>query len=1779
MTADNTHRALLARAAAEIKALQARLDAAADATPIAVIGVGCRFPGGADGADAYWRLLAAGGDGIRPVPDGRWDMDRLYDPEPGRPGRLYTRAGGFLDDVDRFDAGLFDIPDAEADSMDPQQRLVLETGWAALEHAGIAPATLRGSRTGVFVGIGLDDYARLMQAEGVGTDRIDPYRGTGTGFCFAAGRLSYVLGLQGPSLSLDTACSSSLVAAHLACQSLRAGECDMALAGGVNLILSPDLTIYLCGLRALAPDGRSKTFDASADGYGRGEGAGFVVLKRLDDALAAGDRVLAVIRGSAVNHDGASSGLTVPNGEAQQTVIRAALAQARVQPSSVTYVETHGTGTSLGDPIEVAALGAVYGPGRVRPLHLGAVKAHIGHLEPAAGIAGLIKLALSLHHATLPPQRPVERLNPAIDLDAIQARLATTAQPWTGERLGAISAFGLSGTNAHMVLAGVETVTAPASRARPLHVLALAAGTPAALAADAHSIVTSLASASDAEVADRTAAVSRTRNGLRYRRVLVGTAAEIASAALSSPPPARVGAAPQVAFLFSGQGAQYAGMGRGLYETEPLFRTALDQCAALCADLGVPLLDILYPADPADRRIDHTGFTQPALFSLSVALLALWRSWGVSPAAVMGHSVGEFAAAYAAGVLGLEDALALVVERGRLMGALPTGGAMAAVAASIDRVGPLVAADPARLAIAGLNAPDELVISGIAEAVQRAGAVLRGEGVRVRDLTVSHAFHSPLMDPVVDAFAACAAGCDMADPAIALVSNVTGGFADAGLLRDPAYWGRHLRQPVRFADGMAALIAAGCTHFVEIGPGAALLGLGRRMAGDANPDLRWLPSLRAGQQDGRVVLGSLGTLYEEGAAIDWAAVHRGFADPSARAPTYPFQRKRHWFRPSRVRTDIQATGGAALVGTRHRSPARTVEYQSRFDLGTQPILGDHVVYGRAVVSGPTLVSLMMEAARDLLDGQPAEASAIAFLEPVILTDAISRTVSLTLVPDGPGRWRAELQSLIDGADENAWTLHATAIIAQANAPADAAPSLELVRARCPDLVTGRALYNDVQTRVGFTFGRSYLWVDTIWRREGEAIGRMRAPEPSDRRDGSFTFHPGLHDSCYQVFGAASQSVMGTDLSVAVIPVGVDLFRFFGDASGDLVCHAVLWPGEAGRDDMFAGDFTLYDAATGRVVAEARGLRLRRARRDVMMRALSAGDAGPLYRLDWKKLAPPVAAKAGRWLLVGDDAAPLAEALRAGGAASVQIVGLDGLAGSLAAEADGVVFLPSENADARTVIEPALKIVQAVTGAPGTPRLWLITRAGDVTHATLWGLGAVAALEQPGRWGGLVDLSAPGPVDWRAVAAHLLAGGAEDRVRISQGAVEAARLVPASPAGMPPAIRADAGYLVTGGLGELGLATAEWLLGQGARHITLTGRRGGVVPASLAAQGADIRVVAVDVTDRAAMANLIGEMDGVQRPVLAGLFHAAGTLADRTLTGLDWATTEPVLSPKLTGALLLDELTRDRGLDLFVCYSSGASVIGSPGQGNYAAANAALDALCRRRAALGHAALSINWGPWAGGGMAAVRDADAWTSRGVRPFTRAEGMALIGSALSSGLAQVAVLPIDWGRYLSGVGASRAGLFDSVRPRAKVDAGAEQNVFADWQVRLEGAAPERRREVLEDLLRPALIAATGLPAGMEVPARKGFFDLGMDSLMAIEFRNRLQSLLGRPLPATLILDRANLHALAGYLLEHLFTLAESPTPAPVVAAATSHADLDTLTDDELTSLLIQELEDTR
>ncbi|HEY7508770.1 MAG TPA: type I polyketide synthase, partial [Vicinamibacteria bacterium] len=835
-------RSVLRDALVRLDEMRARLEEAERARnePIAIVGLGCRFPGGAADPAAYWRLLRDGVDAVGEVPRDRWDADACYDPDPEAPGKTYARHGAFLPALDRFDAAFFGISPREAARMDPQQRLLLEVAWEALEDAGLANERLEGSRTGVFVGITTNDYGQLLRRE---RDDVDLYSLTGNLLHFAAGRLSYALGLQGPALSVDTACSSSLAAVHLACLSLRAGECAIALAGGVNAILSPEITIGNSKGRMLARDGRCKTFDASADGYVRGEGCGLVVLKRMGDALADGDRILAVVRGSALNQDGRSSGLTVPNKLAQEAVIRAALRAADVSPADVDYVEAHGTGTPLGDPIEVRALGAALGEGRApeRPLAIGSVKTNLGHLESAAGIAGLIKVVLALGHGEIPPHLHLRERNPYVAWDELPLVIPTTRTPWPSSgrpRLAGVSSFGASGTNAHVIVQEAPRApAAPAAPDRPAHLLTLSAKTEPALAALAARFQSFLAAEPLGSFADVCHSASTGRAHFPHRLAVVAESAASAADRLAAwregrdPAAALTGVAPAsrpaIAFLFSGQGSQYPGMGRELYAHEPVFRAAIDRCAqALEGALEHPLSTVLFPAPGETTPLHDTAYAQPALFALQYALVELWRSWGIVPAAVMGHSVGEYAAACAAGVFGLEEGLGLVAERGRLMQSLPRDGAMVAVSAAEERVrGALVPG----AAIAAVNGPADVVVSGRAAAVGAVVDALAAQGVRTQALRVSHAFHSDRMDPILDAFEQAAARVACARPRLKLVSNLDGRLVEDAV--DAGYWRRHAREAVRFAEGMAVLEAAGAQAFVEIGPGSALLGLGRRCLG------------------------------------------------------------------------------------------------------------------------------------------------------------------------------------------------------------------------------------------------------------------------------------------------------------------------------------------------------------------------------------------------------------------------------------------------------------------------------------------------------------------------------------------------------------------------------------------------------------------------------------------------------------------------------------------------------------------------------------------------------------------------------------------------------------------------------------------------------------------------------------------------------------------------------------------------------------------------------------
>ncbi|MBE9169286.1 acyltransferase domain-containing protein [Pleurocapsales cyanobacterium LEGE 06147] len=884
--------------------------------PIAIIGIGCRFPGAKD-VDSFWSLLRQGKDAITEVPKDRWDINLFYDPEPAKPGKINSRWGGFLERVDRFDPGFFGISPREVEYIDPQQRLMLEVSWEALENAGLVPQKLSGSRTGVFIGISGSDYDRLGCRDFA---NLCAYSGTGNSPCIAANRISYLLNLRGPSVGIDTACSSSLVAVHLACQSLRSGESDLCLVGGVNLILWPGPSITFSQAQMIASDGRCKTFDDAADGYVRGEGCGVVVLKRLKDALADGNNIQGLIRGSAVNQDGTSNGLTAPNGPAQQAVIRQALENAGVAPAQISYVEAHGTGTSLGDPIEVKSLKAVLMEERKpdRPCWIGSVKTNIGHLEAAAGIAGLIKVVLQLQYGEIAPHLHLKQLNRYIRLEGTPLSIPTQCQPWSrssSSRLAGVSSFGFGGTNCHVILEEAPVQILPTSEIdRPWHVFTLSAKSEKALRELAQRYEKFLVSHPGVSLADVCFTTNTGREQFDHRlaiptetSVQLGQQLEAFATEkkTSGPIEGRVSSRkpPEIAFLFTGQGSQYVGMGHQLYETQPTFRAALDRCDEILRPfLERSLLEVLYPdayssnskSKIQNSKLDETAYTQPALFAIEYALFQLWQSWGITPKIVMGHSVGEYVAACVAGVFGLEDGLKLIAERARLMQALPKKGTMVAVFGNEQLVRAALQPYTEKVAIAAINGPESVVISGQRDCIKAAIATLAAKGIKSKTLKVSHAFHSPLMEPMLKDFKRVASKVTYSSPQIDLISNLTGNLATAEIAT-PEYWCRHILQPVRFSQSIDSLARQGYEIFVEIGPKPVLLGMGRHCLPDVEKrHFAFLPSLHPGYSDWQSMLQSLATLYVSGVPIDWSGFDRDYPRRLLQLPTYPFQRKRYW---------------------------------------------------------------------------------------------------------------------------------------------------------------------------------------------------------------------------------------------------------------------------------------------------------------------------------------------------------------------------------------------------------------------------------------------------------------------------------------------------------------------------------------------------------------------------------------------------------------------------------------------------------------------------------------------------------------------------------------------------------------------------------------------------------------------------------------------------------------------------------------------------------------------
>lgn len=1039
---------------------QAAPDQRVETDAVAIIGLGCRFPG-ANNSEEFWQMLHNGVDGISEVPLTRWDIDTYYDPMPATPGKMNTRWGGFLKDIDQFEPSFFSISPREAISMDPQQRLLLEVAWETLEYAGIAAQKIAGSPTGVFIGISSDDYSRQQYKN---PRQIDAYAGTGNAHSIAANRLSYALDLRGPSVAMDTACSSSLLAVHQACQSLRNGECQLALAGGVNIILTPDLTITFSQARMMSSDGHCKTFDESADGYVRGEGCGLVLLKPLADAQRDGDNVLAIIRGSAVNQDGRSNGITAPNGPSQEAVIKQALQNARVTPEQISFVETHGSSTPLGDPIEVAALKAVLMQQRTseQPCILGAVKTNVGHLESAAGIAGLLKTVLSLHKGEIAPNLNFKKLNPHIALEGTTFVLPTQVQPWPERerRLAGVSAFGFGGTNVHMIVeAAPEAKKVVNDIERPQHLLTLSARSEQALLALAKRYQTQLSQTRDMpSVADICYTANTGRTHFPYRLAIgAGSTLQLRERlATFSAGKANAGmqsgyVSPQteakLAFLFTGQGSQYTGMARQLYETQPTFRRTLDRCdEILRAYLEQPLLSVIYPDAGISSPLNETMYTQPALFALEYALAELWRSWGIEPDIVLGHSIGEYVAACIAGAFSLEDGLKLIAARGRLMQELPERGSMLVAFAEPARLASLLEAYQGQVAIAVINGPNNTVLSGNYAALQSIIQRLGTEGIETHAMTVSHAFHSPLMEPMLESFKQIAQEIQFKPLQLPLVCNLNGQLLSVGETMDAEYWRQQTRGTVQFAAGMQTLAQVGCDIFLEVGPSATLINMGKRSL--VNNSGIWLASLRQEQNDWQMLLNSAATLYVHGVDLNWSGFDKDYQRQVLALPSYPFERQSYWFDTTAQAEGTEQTASRTAgesstsqqANTTHGlqrhplldtyvavvHPAHIHVWESALEKRRLPYLNDHRIQGAIALPISAYVEMAQAATTEAFGKGKHVLKEIELKKLLLLPEKGSQKVQVILSSDSNEQVSFHIYSHVaDTASNQDWTLHAT----------------------------------------------------------------------------------------------------------------------------------------------------------------------------------------------------------------------------------------------------------------------------------------------------------------------------------------------------------------------------------------------------------------------------------------------------------------------------------------------------------------------------------------------------------------------------------------------------------------------------------------------------------------------------------------------------------------------------------------------------------------------------------
>ncbi|ANS69489.1 polyketide synthase type I [Streptomyces lincolnensis] len=1741
--------------------------------PIVIVAMGCRYPGDVGSPEDLWQVVTEGRDTISDFPADRgWDLAGLYHPDPDRPGTSYTRHGGFLHRAGEFDAGLFGISPREALATDPQHRLLLETSWEVWERAGIGRDSLRDSDTGVFVGVMHSDYSALFNRPD-----LEAHLGLGNARSVASGRISYVYGLRGPSITLDTACSSSLVALHWAVRALRSGECSLALAGGVTVMSTPKPFTVFSRQRGLAPDGRCKSFSASADGTAWSEGVGLVLLERLSDARRHGHPVLAVLRGSAVNSDGASNGLSAPNGQAQQRLIAQALADAGLRADDVDAVEAHGTGTRLGDPVEAGALLAAYGRDRGAnrpPLWLGSVKSNLGHTQAAAGVAGVIKMVQALRHEHLPRSLHAQSPTPHVDWSTGRVELLARARPWPAtrdrRRRAGVSAFGISGTNAHVILeeapplhdgpAEVPQTARPRTGTTAPSALAgapwlLSGADEGALRAQARRLAAHLAARPGLSAADVGLSLAVSRSALAHRAMVpVGDPARIPEA-LEALAEGREGvgvvravAEPglRTAFLFAGQGAQRARMGAGLSTAFPAFAAAFDEvCRELDGHLEQPLGQVLSAAEGSPRAalLDRTDFTQAGLFAFEVALFRLLESWGVRPDFLAGHSVGELAAAHVAGVLDLADAAQLVAARGRLMHALPEGGAMVALHATEEEAAAELAGAGDRVAIASVNGPRSTVISGARDAVLAVAARFEARGRRTVRLRVSHAFHSPLVEPALDDFRRVAEGLAFRPPRIPVVSTVTGRPADPDDLCSAEYWVRHARRPVRFADAVGWLGEQRVSAFLEIGPGPVLTAAAEdclTRPDGGGPVL--VAATRGGEEEPRSLLSAVARLHVHGVHVDWPAVFAGSGARRIDLPTYAFQRRRYWLDAPPLPTT--AAADTPLLGPAFAVPGtdRTV-FTGLLSPSAHPWLADHVVGGSVLVPATALVELALRAGEELGCGALDE---LVVLAPLTAASA-ARVQVVVGAPDGTGRRPVDVHARSDDpgtGPDPAWTRHATGMLAPA--PAEPPPTEQDLTVWPPQGATEIDLSDAYDTLAdgGLAYGPAFRGVRAVWRRGDDLFAEVRLPEAESAVGDRFGIHPALLDAALH---APLLAGSGHELGAVRVPFAWSGVRLYATGAS----HVRVRVAPSGPDTV---SVTLADGA-GRAVARVESLTLRElpdgaggSAADVVRRAL--------FREDWVAVELS-RADAGPWTLVGPDELDLRSILP-------DVVGAAGSSPKVVVIT--AVAPVQEHGPPAAVHQVTARVLRALQDWQDDPRtagarLLVVTRDAtadtpDLAGAAVWGLVRAAQAETPGRI--LLADTDGRPESLRALPAAVATG--EPQLSVRAGTLTAPRLTgaAAAPSGDVPAFDPDGTVLITGGTGALGSATARHLVtSYGVRHLLLAGRQGPSAPdaaelrGALEELGAEVRVVACDVTDRAALTELVKGC----APDLTAVVHCAGVLDDGVLAALTPERLAAVLRPKADAAWWLHELTRDLDLSAFVLFSSVSGLLGRAGQGNYAAANAFLDALARHRAGLGLPALSLAWGPWeTERGMTA----GALQGRGevLRALSVEQGLALFDAALGAGEPVLAPVLVDRAGLRSAEGSREAvppllrGLVGSRGPVAPASRPEESSEAEQpwqpgaWRTVLAGLPESEREEALAELMRGDVAAVLGHPDADALPEGRSFAELGFDSLMAVQVRNRLSMALRLRLPAAVIFE----HATAGDLARHVLGLLDDLPAGP-------------------------------